>query len=122
MTKEKTTSLPPQEVELEKSLLDYIEKQQSKKQSIQSFIDYVPDGTFCNQENQKRWEAIIANHKQERPVNIPQKQGQWLSDLMNLKKKRDLLELVNDCQEKIIANKQSFKILKARLIAEIETI
>lgn len=122
MTKGKTTLLPPQESETEKSLLDYIEKQQSKKQSIQSFIDYVPDGAFYDQENQERWEVIVANHKQERPANIPQKQGQWLSDLMNLKKKRDLLKLVTDCQEKIIANKQSFKILKARLVAEIETI
>lgn len=122
MTKGKTTLLPPQESETEKSLLDYIEKQQSKKQSIQSFVDYVPDGTFYDQENQERWEAIVVNHKQERPANIPQKQGQWLSDLMNLKKKRDLLKLLTDCQEKIIANKQSFKILKARLVAEIETI
>jgi len=114
--------LPPHDTEMEANLLHFLEKQQSKKQSIQSFIDYIPEGLFYSEENQKKYDALIQNHKQERRKEISQPQAYWVSDLIDLKKKRELLKLVKQCQSKIFDNKQSFKIIKGRLFAQVEAI
>lgn len=114
--------LPPQDIETEENLLNFLEKQQSKNQSIQSLIDYIPDRLFYKEEHQVRYEAILKKHKQERRKDIPQQQAYWLSDLIDLKKKRELSILLWKCGDKIYANKQSYKIIKSRLLAQIEAI
>lgn len=114
--------LPPQDVELEDSLIHFLEKQQAKKQSIQSFVDYIPEKLFYSEENQARYDTLIKNHKQERRKEISQPQAYWVSDLIDLKKKRDLLVLVQQYIGKLYDNKQSFKIIKGRLFAQVEAI
>ena len=114
--------LPPQDLELEAGLLHFLEKQQAKKQSIQSFVDYIPEKMFYREENQARYDAIIQNHKQERRKEISQPQAYWVSDLIDLKKKRELLGLIDKCMVKLYDNKQSFKIIKGRLFAQVEAI
>ena len=118
----KENNAPPHDLETEANLLNFLEKQQAKKQSIQSLIDYIPEGLFYDKEHQTRYEFVLGQHKQERRKDIPHPQAYWLSDLIDLKKKRDLLQLVKDCHAKIIANKQSFKIIKTRLIAQMEAV
>ncbi len=112
----------PHDIEAEENLLKFLEKQQSKKQSIQSFIDYIPEGLFYAEEHQTKYEEILNAHKQDRRKEIPKQQSYWVSDLMDLKKKRDLLNLLNECQVKIYDNKQSFKIISGRLLAQIDAI
>tara|TARA_R110002072_G_scaffold8208_3_gene42917 strand:+ start:434 stop:865 length:432 start_codon:yes stop_codon:yes gene_type:complete len=112
----------PHDKETEANLLNFLEKQQGKKQSIQSIIDYIPEELFYDKEHQTRYEFVLGQHKQERRKDIPQQQAYWLSDLIDLKKKRDLLRLVQECEAKIFTNKQSFKIIKSRLVAQIEAI
>jgi len=114
--------VPPHDEETEANLLNFLEKQQGKNQSIQSLIDYIPDELFYDKEHQARYDAILLNHKQERRKDIQPQQAHWLSDLIDLKKKRDLLHLVQECQAKVCANKQSYKIIKSRLVARIEAI
>lgn len=118
----KNLMVPPHDPELEEKLVNYLEKQQGKNQSIQSFIDFIPEDLFHKEEYQSRYNEIVTNHKQERRKDVPQPQGHWLSDLIDLKKKRDLLKLVQECQSKIYSNKQSFKVVKGRLFAQIEAI
>lgn len=118
---EKIKSLP-HDIEAEENLLKFLEKQQSKKQSIQSFIDYIPEGLFYAEEHQTKYEEILKAHKQDRRKEIPKQQSYWVSDLIDLKKKRDLLGLLNECQSKIEDNKQSFKIISGRLLAQIDVI
>lgn len=118
----KSLMVPPHDTETEANLLNFLEKQQAKNQSIQSLIDYIPDELFYEQEHQSRYNAVLLNHKQERRKDIQPQQAHWLSDLIDLKKKRDLLRLVQECQTKIYANKQSYKIIKSRLIAQIEAV
>ena len=113
---------PPHDIEAEENLLKFLEKQQSKKQSIQSFIDYIPEGLFYAEEHQSRYEEILKAHQQDRRKEIPKQQSYWVSDLMDLKKKRDLLQLIANCQSKIYSNKQSFKIISSRLLAQIDAI
>ena len=121
--KETTENLfPPHDIEEEANLLNFIEKQQGKKQSVQSFIDYIPEGLFHDEKHRIRYDNILLNHKQEKRKEIPKQQGSVLSDLIDLKKKRDLLRLVEECGAKIYNNKQSFKIIKGRLFAQVESI
>jgi replicative DNA helicase len=121
--KESTKNLlPPHDTEAEVSLLNFIEKQQGKKQSVQSFIDYIPEGLFYEEKHRVRYDNILLNHKQEKRKDIPQQQASVLSDLIDLKKKRDLLRLVEECAAKIYNNKQSFKIIKGRLFAQVDSI
>jgi replicative DNA helicase len=114
--------ITPQDSETEANLLNFLEKQQGKNQSIQSLIDYIPDELFYLREHQLRYNAILSKHKQERRKDIPQQQAYWLSDLIDLKKKRELLNLIGESFDKLYSNKQSFKIIKARLVAQIEAI
>ena len=118
---EKINTLPA-DLELEDKLLSFLEKTQSKSQSIQSYVDFIQDGLFSIAENQDRYEAILANHTQQRPANIAAQQGYWLGDLANLQKKRELYEVLQDTQGKIIADKMSFKIVKKRLLTAVEGI
>ena len=118
----KSLMVPPHDVETEGNLLNFLEKQQGKNQSIQSLIDYIPDELFYEKEHQSRYNAVLLNHKQERRKDIQPQQAHWLSDLIDLKKKRELLRLVQECQAKVYANKQSYKIIKSRLIAQIEAV
>ncbi len=112
----------PADVELEDKLLQFLEKAQSKKQSIQSFVDYITDGMFTIRENQERYQVLLANHSQQRPAGINAAQGHWLGDLSNLQKKRELYHVLQEYQEKITGNKHSFKIMKTRLIGELENV
>lgn len=118
----KTKTIPPSDVELEDKLLSFLEKAQEKKQSIQSFVDYIQDGIFSTAKNNKRYEAILDKHKQQRPANINAQQGYWLGDLANLQKKRDMLTVLQECENSIVADKLSFKILKKRLLTDVEAI
>ena len=119
---EKTIIQAPADVELEDKLLSFLEKAQEKKQSIQSLIDFIQDGLFSTSEHQKRYEAILEKHKQQRPASINAQQGYWLGDLANLQKKRELLEVLQDFKHTLTADKLSFKIVKKRLLTEIEAI
>lgn len=121
-SKEVALNVPPHDLELEDKLLTELEKQQAKKQTIQSFIDYIPEGLFYSEEHQTRYGFIVGQHKQQRRRDIPQQQAHWLSDLIDLKKKRDLLQFLQECQAKVYANKQSFKIIKSRHFAQVEAI
>ncbi len=122
MKKDTNFNVPPNNFELEEQLLKELENKQAKKQNIQSYIDFIPEGMFYDAEHQIRFQVILDNHKNQRAEKIPQKQSFMLSDLINLKKKRDLLQILMDYSDKIVVNKYSYKILKVRILAEIDTI